>query len=332
MDKRGLLDLMIIRIPGLSAAGQLVLVKKFEGEEELIRLSKKDTEKIIGRSLGPYAWTMEALRTRAEGDAAAARIRGIDYVSYVSPRYPPLLRELWDPPAVLFYRGFLPNPEKPLAAVVGTRRPSGAGAAAAYDMARALARGGVPVVSGLALGIDAMAHRGNLEGGGATLAVLGSGLDQVYPASNRMLARRIIETGGALISEYPPGTEPRKWHFPARNRIISGLARGTLIVEAPQSSGALITAQFALDQGRDLWVASAGIASPLGEGNRRLSAEGARIVSSAGDILAEWGFIGREDAGPGPGGQDHAPGDPACSRGAALASSLARSLNIVYED
>jgi DNA processing protein len=146
-----------------------------------------------------------------------------------------------------------------------------------------------------------------------------------------MLARRIIETGGALISEYPPGTGPRKWHFPARNRIISGLARGTLIVEAPQSSGALITAQFALDQGRDLWVASAGISSPLGEGNRKLAAEGARIVSGAGDILAEWGFIGQEAGSPGPGGRD-APGDLACSKGAALASSLARSLNIVYED
>ncbi|MDR2028210.1 MAG: DNA-processing protein DprA [Treponema sp.] len=332
MDKRGLLDLMIIRIPGLSAAGQLKLVKAFGEEGELTGLSKRDIEGITGRSPDRYSWTMDALRARAEGDAEAARLRGIAYVSYVSPGYPPLLRELWDPPAVLFYRGALPDPEKPLAAVVGTRRPSGAGAAAAYDMARALARGGVPVVSGLALGIDAMAHRGNLEGGGATLAVLGSGLDQIYPASNRMLARRILETGGALISEYPPGTGPQKWHFPARNRIISGLARGTLIVEAPRSSGALITAQFALDQGRDLWVASAGIASPLGEGNRKLAEEGARIVSSAGDILAEWGLPGREDGGSGPGGQEPGPGEPGCSRGAALASSLARSLNIVYED
>jgi DNA processing protein len=323
MDKRGLLDLIIIRIPGLSAAGRLRLVREFTEEGELTRLSKRDIDAISGCSPDRYSWTMEALRVQAEKDAAAARLRGIEYVSYADPRYPPLLREIWDPPALLFYRGALPDPEKPLAAVVGTRRPSGHGAAAAYDLSKALARGGIPVVSGLALGIDAMAHRGNLEGDGATLAVLGSGLDLVYPAANRMLARRILETGGALISEYPPGTEPRKWHFPARNRIISGLARGVLIVEAPLSSGALITAQFALDQGRDLWVSSAGIASPLGEGTRKLAGEGARVVSRAGDILAEWGFISREAA---------EIADPGCSEGAALASSLARSLNIVYED
>jgi DNA processing protein len=332
MDKRGLLDLIIIRIPGISAAEQLRLLTEFEEEGDVTGLEKKDIEAIIGRSLDRHSWTMETLRIRAEEDAATARLRGIAYVSYTSPRYPPLLRELWDPPAVLFYRGVLPNPEKPLAAVVGTRRPSGPGAAAAYDIGRALARGGVPVVSGLALGIDAMAHRGNLEGGGPTLAVLGSGLDRIYPAANRMLARRILETGGVLVSEYPPGTEPRKWHFPARNRIISGLARGVLIVEAPRSSGALITAQFALEQGRDLWVASAGIASPLGEGNRKLAEEGARIISGAGDILGEWGFISREpERSP---GYDNQQGNPPSggSPGAALALSLARSLTIVYED
>jgi DNA processing protein len=337
MDKRGLLDLIVMRLPGLSAAGRLTLLKTFEEEGELTRLSKRDIEKLSGRSLDRYSWTMDKLRAQAERDAKAARLRGIEYVSYISPCYPPLLRELWDPPAVLFYRGVLPNPERPLAAVVGTRRPSGPGAAAAYDTARSLARGGVPVVSGLALGIDAMAHRGNLEGGGATLAVLGSGPDQIYPTANRMLARRILETGGALISEYPPGTEPRKWRFPARNRIIAGLARGVLIVEAPRSSGALITAQFALEQGRDLWVSSAGIASPRGEGTRTLAGEGARIVSGAGEILSEWGFISREPGSASSGALDsgdHQAGDPrrGASVGAALASSLARSLNIVYED
>jgi DNA processing protein len=199
-----------------------------------------------------------------------------------------------------------------MAAVVGTRRPSGRGAAAAYDIARDLGRAGVPVVSGLALGIDALAHRGNLEGAGATVAVLGSSLDEVYPASNRVLARNIVERGGVLLSEYPPGTGPRKWHFPARNRIIAGLARGTVIVEAPVFSGALITARFALDQGRDLWVSAAGIASPLGEGTRRLAEEGARVVSGAAFILEEWGMEGgetsREDFG--------------------LALSLAREMNI----
>jgi DNA processing protein len=138
-----------------------------------------------------------------------------------------------------------------------------------------------------------MAHRGGLEGGAPTAAVLGSGLDEVYPRTNRALARRIVESGGVLLSEYPPGTEPRKWHFPARNRIIAGLARGVLVVEAPRSSGALITAQFALDQGRDLWVGSAGTASPRGEGTRTLAEQGGRVVSAAEEIFREWGLSPR---------------------------------------
>ena len=208
-----------------------------------------------------------------------------------------------------------------MAAVVGTRKPSGRAAAQAYGIARDLGRAGVPVVSGLALGIDALAHRGNLEGGGATAAVLGSGLDRIYPSSNRPLARRILETGGVLLSEYPPGTEPQKWRFPARNRIIAGLARGALIVEAPASSGALITAQFALEQGRDLWVGSSGASgAALGEGTMRLVREGARAVSSAGEILYEWGI---RPAGHG-GTESSAETDPR----AALVASLARRLNI----
>jgi DNA processing protein len=192
----------------------------------------------------------------------------------------------------------------------------------AYDISRALGKAGVPVISGLALGIDAMAHRGNLEGGAPTVAVLGSGLDEVYPGSNRPLARRIVEQGGVLVSEYPPGTLPRKWHFPARNRIISAFARGVLIIEAPRNSGALITARFALEQGRDLWVGSAGLVtgpetfSPLGEGTRKLVEEGARVIASAGDILAEWGIEEKTDSETGK------------TEGNALALSLARSLKI----
>jgi DNA processing protein len=158
-----------------------------------------------------------------------------------------------------------------------------------------LAKGGLPVVSGLALGIDAMAHRGNLEGGAPTVAVLGSGLDMLYPASNRPLARRVLENGGLLLSEYPPGTGPFKWNFPARNRIISALARGVVIVEAPLKSGALITARFAIEQNRDLWVASAGTVSPLGEGTAKLAEEGAPVIKSGCDILEEWGLPLRKE-------------------------------------
>jgi DNA processing protein len=288
MDDRGLLDLMIARIPGLNVLERGKLCRKFDREGELTILSKKDIELFLDRPLG-QPWTMEQIRIQAERDAVAARIRGIRWVSLASPDYPPLLREMYDSPAALFYRGRLPEPEKPVAAIVGTRHPSGRALTQAFDIARDLGRQGIAVVSGLALGIDAMAHRGSLEAGESTVAVLGSGVDEVYPAANRIVARRILESGGAILSEYPPGTLPRKWYFPARNRIISALARGVLIVEAPANSGALITARFALEQNRDLWVASAGVVfSPGGAGTARLAEEGAKIIRSASDILEEW--------------------------------------------
>jgi DNA processing protein len=311
------LDLIIRQIPGYSGPCRLRLCKEFNREEQITRLSGEDIIRILGRPRREFPWTMDALRIQAEKDDRAARQRGIQWVSYAESAYPPLLRELYDPPAVLFYRGALPDPERPLAAVVGTRRPSGYAAAQAFDIARTLGREGVPVVSGLALGIDAMAHRGNLAGGGKTIAVLGSGPDMVFPATNRGIARAVLESGGALVSEYPPGTAPAKWRFPARNRIISALARGVLVVEAPASSGALITARFALEQGRDLWVASTGVASSRGEGCRALAEDGARVIGGAEEILAEWGIeISGENM------------DSIFSGGSALASSLARSLNI----
>jgi DNA processing protein len=316
-ERRGLLDLIIRQIPGYSCAGRIRLCKEFDREETLTALSGEGINGILGAPRRYFPWTMDVLRLRAEKDASLARQRGIQWVSYTENSYPPLLREIYDPPVVLFYRGILPDPEKPLAAVVGTRRPSGYAAAQAYDISRVLGRGGVPVVSGLALGIDAMAHRGNLAGGGKTVAVLGSGPDMVFPATNRAVARSILERGGAIVSEYPPGTAPAKWHYPARNRIISGLSRGVLIVEAPAKSGALITARFALEQGRDLWVASTGIASSLGEGTRALAGDGGRVIIKAEEILAEWGIeLTAENVDSIPAG------------GSALAASLARSLNI----
>jgi DNA processing protein len=261
---------------------------------------------------------MDALLAQAEKDAALARLRGIGYVAHGEEGYPPLLREMYDPPALLFYRGALPDREKPLAAVVGTRRPSAAAAAQAYDMGREFGLAGLSVVSGLALGIDALAHRGNIEGGGATVAVLGCGLDRVYPASNRDLARRVMGSGGVFLSEYPPGTEPFKWNFPARNRIIAGLARGVVVVEAPERSGALITAQFSLDLGRDLLVGSAGAASSRGAGTRKLVEAGARVAERAADLYEEWGV--------------ERPRQGRLKNGTDLALGLARSLNIVCED
>jgi DNA processing protein len=317
MSERGLLDLIIIGIPGLSVRERVTLCEKFEKEEEIVKLTKGDIEKIVNRPLARYSWSMDKIRFQAEKDAQAARVRGIAWRSCVQAGYPPLLKELFDPPAVLFYRGTLPGADSPLAAVVGTRRPSAGAASQAFDLARDLGRAGVTVISGLALGIDAMAHRGNLEGGAPTVAVLGSGADEVYPASNRLLARRVLESGGALLSEYAPGTPPRPWRFPARNRIIAALARGTVVVQAPEKSGALITAQFALDQGRDLWISPAGMSGPLSAGTAKLASDGAGIAYSARDILGEWNIEAGEPVSGGeqPGGRN-------------LALTLARALDI----
>jgi len=287
MDKF-LVDLAICRIPGLRGNEKLELAKKIDKEGDFSVLSKKDIENILGRAIKGRSWNMADILGQAEKDAEAALKMKIRRVSWRETAYPPLLREIFDPPLVLFYRGLLPDPVRPLVAVVGTRKPTSEGRKRAFALGRELGESGISVVSGLALGIDAMAHRGNIEGKGMTVAVLGSGPDQVYPASNRDLARRILETGGVLLSEYPPGTGVHKWHFPARNRIISALARGTVLVEAPEKSGALITARFALEQGRDLWVERVGVDSKRGGGTARLAEDGAGIITSAGDILAEW--------------------------------------------
>ena len=280
-------NLAIAGIPGLSCEERLVLIEKFSHGESF-PATKGDLELCLQRKLRGNFHGTDKFFEGAEKYDRAAKLRGIRYLWYTSPEYPPLLREIYNPPFLLYCLGRLPDPEKPAAALVGTRKPSPAAAAQAYTLGKGLGNAGIAVVSGLALGIDAMAHRGCIDGGGVTVAVLGSGLDEVYPASNRPLARRILEKGGALVSEYPPGTKPRRWNFPARNRIIAGLARGTVVVEAPARSGALYTARFALEQGRDLWAGKAGFVSPNGEGTRSLVNEGCKIVSSADDIFAEW--------------------------------------------
>jgi DNA processing protein len=330
MAERGLLDLMIIRIPGLSPAEKAELCRKFDREEDFSLLSKRDIGAILKRPPGPKPWTMDGLKAQAEKDLASCRRLNIGMVSLASSGYPPLVREIYDPPALLFYRGSLPPGDQMLAAIVGTRRPSAAAAAQAYKLGKEFGRFGVPVVSGLALGIDALAHKGNIEAGAPAVAVLGSAPDQVYPLANRDLARRILSGGGALVSEYPPGTGVRKWNFPARNRIISGLVRAVVIVEAPAVSGALITASFALEQGRDLWVARAGLSSPRGQGTARLAEEGAGVAGSAAEILEEWGLWGSKESSLPVNPETQRPSlkDGDVRGGAFLASSLARELNL----
>jgi DNA processing protein len=240
---------------------------------------------------------MGKAKAAAEKTVKIAGFKGMKMVHYYAAEYPPLLRESYEPPALLYYRGTLSDPEKPLVAMVGTRHPSSDGQAWAYRCGRELGEAGLAVVSGLALGIDAMCHRGNSDGGGKTVAVLGSAVDEVYPSANRPLAKRILDGGGAFMSEYPPGTRPAQWTFPERNRIIAGLARGCVVVEAPEKSGALITARHAMENNRDLWIGGVGAAhrkdtrlEKYGAGTRNLAAQGAKVISGAHAILEEWGM------------------------------------------
>ncbi|MDR1219638.1 MAG: DNA-processing protein DprA [Treponema sp.] len=295
MGDRGdsLLALGVARLP-VKARHKIVLYDFFSSKADsaddsaFFDSSTDDLAWIMGDPIRK-AFTMSDIRSLAEKDAERAEKRNIRFVSKGDPAYPPLLLETYDPPVALFYRGKLPESDAPLVAMVGTRHPSPRASASAFAIARELGGLGYSVVSGLALGIDAMSHRGCLETNAPTFAVLGSSPDEVYPTANRVLARRILERGGGLLSEYPPGTRPAKWRFPARNRIISALARGTLVVEAPEKSGALITARFALEQNRDLWVTLTG--SPVGKGTEKLAEQGAKVVASAAGILKDWGRI-----------------------------------------
>lgn len=212
-------------------------------------------------------------------------------VSRGRPGYPSLLAELHDPPARLHLRG---GPAEILArtsvAIVGARSCSPYGAQVARELARELAAAGVVVVSGLARGVDGEAHRGALAVGGLTVAVLGCGIDRDYPQAHAELARRIVESGGLVVSEYPPGVEPAPWQFPARNRIVAGLARAAVVVEARRRSGALITADFALELGREVFAVPGEITSALSEGTNDLIRQGAIPLLAAGDVLEVLGI------------------------------------------
>lgn len=199
--------------------------------------------------------------------------------------YPTCLAEIPDPPPALFVEGRLETLHDPMIAVVGSRNPSRGGRQTAQQLAEALAAAGVTVVSGLAMGIDAAAHSGALQQG-ETVAVTGNGLDRVYPARHRDLARQIVAQG-ALVSEFPPGTPPRRHHFPRRNRIIAGLSLGTLVVEAAEQSGSLITARQAGEFGRDVFAVPGSIHNPVARGCHRLLREGAKLVETVRDILEE---------------------------------------------
>lgn len=210
----------------------------------------------------------------------------VDAYTLDDPDYPRMLRHIPSPPPVLYVRGALLPCDDLAVGIVGTRRATAYGTDMTARFARDLAAAGVTIVSGLALGIDTVAHRVALEQDGRTIAVFGCGLDTIYPPRNRTLAERIVDNG-ALVSEYPLGTRPDARNFPVRNRIISGLSRGVLVVEAPLKSGALITTMFAGEQGRDVWAVPGSALSAASAGCHALIRDGATLVTSADDILTE---------------------------------------------
>jgi len=201
--------------------------------------------------------------------------------------YPSLLKNIYDPPFVLFYRGRFPRNEDICIAMVGSRKATAYGRLMAETIARDLSEKGVWVVSGMARGIDTYSHQGCLKAGGRTIAVLGSGIDVIYPRENKGLYEQII-TSGLVVSEFPLGTPPLPQHFPARNRIISGLSHGVVVVEAAEKSGSLITVDFALEQGRDVFALPGPVTSPLSKGTHKLIRQGAKLIETAGDILEDY--------------------------------------------
>lgn len=198
--------------------------------------------------------------------------------------YPSKLKNIYDPPYVIYVKGNKIDFDMPLISIVGTRRATPYGKWAAHQFARELAKWGVGIISGLAMGIDTCGHKGALDGNGYTIGVLGCGLDQYYPASNRALMDEIFERC-CIISEYCLSTPPLKYHFPARNRIVSGLSDGVIVIEAPEKSGALITADFALDQGKDVYALPGNINNIQSKGANKLIRDGARILLEVDDII-----------------------------------------------
>lgn len=241
--------------------------------------SPKEAEKILS----------EKSRINPEAEEEKMLALGISAITIFDKNYPDNLKEIYNPPAVLFYRGNLDCLRRDCLAVVGARKNTAYGQSATDKIVRPLAQAGLTIISGLALGIDALAHKAALEAGGLTAAVLGSDLDwkNIGPKTNFQLAEKILSNNGCLLSEFPVGTAPNKSTFPQRNRLISGLAKGILIIEAGESSGSLITATCGLEQNREIFAVPGGIFSGASQGTNNLIKKGATAVTEAGDILAQ---------------------------------------------
>lgn len=280
--------------PGVSLAAQRRLLSDAGSAEAALRLPGGRIASLVGT---------HAASALAAGPDRRVLSRCFDWLSgagrwlltLADPDYPRPLLEIADPPSVLFGFGRRELLSRRCVAVVGSRNASRQGEEDALCFSTHLSQAGLCVVSGLALGIDGAAHRGGLTGVGGTIAVLGNGLDRTYPAAHASLADHLSQSG-LMLSEHAPGEPPRAHHFPRRNRLISGLCEGVLVVEAAERSGSLVTARLALEQGRDVFAVPGSIHSPVSRGCHRLIKDGAALVENPGDVLAALGFVAQRAA------------------------------------
>lgn len=287
IDKDGLAAwLRLTLIPGIGGETQRKLLAAFGLPEAIFAAGRLATRAVVGDRadlLFDFDPAEDVDRNLAWASQPGQRI-----VTLADADYPRALLEIADPPSVLYVRGNIELLHRRGLAVVGSRNATPQGVQTAENFSRALAAQGLTIISGLALGIDAAAHRGALAAGGKTIAVIGTGADRIYPARNRDLALAIAEHG-AIVSEFPLGTPAIASNFPRRNRIISGLSRGVLVVEAAPESGSLITARLAAEQGREVFAIPGSIHSPVARGCHRLIKQGAKLVETAQDVLEEFG-------------------------------------------
>jgi DNA processing protein len=275
--------------PGVGPRAAAKLLERFGSAEAVFNATRGELESLRLRPEAVESIRARDLFEKAESEMEQVRKLGADVLLLDDGVYPALLREISDPPITLYLKGaWAECLDNPCVAVVGSRRCSTYGQNAASMLARDLAKRGVTIISGLARGIDAAAHRGALEAGGRTVAVMGTGLDQVYPRDHKKLADEILAAGGALVSEFPLETPPAPQNFPYRNRVISGLSLGVLVVEAAENSGSLITARMAMEQNREVWAVPGNITSRNSFGtNYLIKGAGAKLVQQWQDIATE---------------------------------------------
>ena len=277
--------------PGMNDREKAELMQHFQDAEDLYFAGEDAFSAVEEMTEEAVASLMDKNLTPAEEILKACAKGKIHILTYRDAGYPARLRNISDPPMVLYYKGILPEFDTlPLIGVVGTRQASGYGLTVAKRMGSQIAACGGVIVSGMAKGIDAFSMQGALSKGGMVIGVLGNGADVVYPAVNRSLFEDTM-ANGCLLTEFPPGTPPLKWNFPKRNRIISGLCCGVLVVEAPEISGALITARRAADQGRDVFVVPGNIDVATCKGSNALLRDGAIAVSSGWDVVSEYAAL-----------------------------------------